>query len=127
MATTNWVRLSEELDRVGLHRSPEFLRRYPDPLDWVHGESPDMKSPEPPPQEHAPTHKPTCTDTRDEYANRLCEAKDVLQLKGHETADIVCRKCGSKDVAYNPVQTRSADEPMTIFITCRTNGCSTRI
>jgi DNA-directed RNA polymerase subunit M/transcription elongation factor TFIIS len=29
-----------------------------------------------------------------------------------------CRKCGSKECSYYEVQTRSADEPMTQFITC---------
>jgi DNA-directed RNA polymerase subunit M/transcription elongation factor TFIIS len=29
-----------------------------------------------------------------------------------------CRKCGSRETSYYEVQTRSADEPMTSFITC---------
>ena len=29
-----------------------------------------------------------------------------------------CRKCGSKSTSYYEVQTRSADEPMTQFVTC---------
>jgi DNA-directed RNA polymerase subunit M/transcription elongation factor TFIIS len=29
-----------------------------------------------------------------------------------------CRKCGSKETSYYEVQTRSADEPMTQFVTC---------
>ncbi len=29
-----------------------------------------------------------------------------------------CRKCGSRETSYYEVQTRSADEPMTHFITC---------
>ncbi len=35
-----------------------------------------------------------------------------------------CRKCGSRDCSYYEVQTRSADEPMTQFITCL--KCNTR-
>jgi len=35
-----------------------------------------------------------------------------------------CRKCGSRETSYYEVQTRSADEPMTQFITCLT--CSNR-
>ena len=31
-----------------------------------------------------------------------------------------CRKCGSKKTTYYSLQTRSADEPMTNFITCVT-------
>ena len=35
-----------------------------------------------------------------------------------------CHKCGSRDTSYYEVQTRSADEPMTQFITCL--SCSNR-
>jgi DNA-directed RNA polymerase subunit M/transcription elongation factor TFIIS len=37
-----------------------------------------------------------------------------------EVADGIfeCRKCGSKKTTYYSLQTRSADEPMTNFITC---------
>ena len=35
-----------------------------------------------------------------------------------------CRKCGSRETSYYEVQTRSADEPMTQFITCLT--CNNR-
>ena len=33
-----------------------------------------------------------------------------------------CRKCGSRSTSYYEVQTRSADEPMTQFITCLNCG-----
>lgn len=33
-----------------------------------------------------------------------------------------CRKCGSKNVSYYQLQTRSADEPMTNFCTCQSCG-----
>ena len=35
-----------------------------------------------------------------------------------------CRKCQSRETSYYEVQTRSADEPMTHFITCL--KCSNR-
>lgn len=35
-----------------------------------------------------------------------------------------CRKCGSTNLTTNQVQTRGADEPMTVFVQCDT--CSTR-
>ena len=34
-----------------------------------------------------------------------------------------CRKCGSRETSYYEVQTRSADEPMTQFITCLKCQC----
>lgn len=34
------------------------------------------------------------------------------------TDDFVCRKCKSRKCSYYQLQTRSADEPMTTFVTC---------
>ena len=34
-----------------------------------------------------------------------------------------CRKCKSKKCTYYAMQTRSCDEPMTIFVTCLSCGC----
>ena len=34
------------------------------------------------------------------------------------TDQFKCRKCFSRSCSYYEVQTRSADEPMTIFVTC---------
>lgn len=34
------------------------------------------------------------------------------------SSNYICRKCKSKETSYYEVQTRSADEPMTQFITC---------
>jgi DNA-directed RNA polymerase subunit M/transcription elongation factor TFIIS len=63
-------------------------------------------------------------------------SKDVVNLKpsdispdkwkpqvfeeGDEVAEGIfrCKKCGSRKTTYYSVQTRSADEPMTNFITC---------
>lgn len=39
------------------------------------------------------------------------------------TDQFKCRKCGSRSCSYYEVQTRSADEPMTQFITCLDCGC----
>ena len=47
--------------------------------------------------------------------------KDKLkyELKPEAMTDAFkCRKCGSRSTSYYEVQTRSADEPMTQFITC---------
>ena len=34
------------------------------------------------------------------------------------TDNYTCRKCKSKECSYYQLQTRSADEPMTTFVTC---------
>lgn len=39
------------------------------------------------------------------------------------TDTFTCRKCRSKKCTYYQMQTRSADEPMTIFVTCIDCGC----
>jgi len=38
------------------------------------------------------------------------------------TDNFTCRKCKSKKCSYYQLQTRSADEPMTTFVTCITCG-----
>ncbi len=38
------------------------------------------------------------------------------------TDNFECRKCGSKRCSYYQLQTRSADEPMTTFVTCISCG-----
>ena len=38
------------------------------------------------------------------------------------SSEFTCRKCQSKDCTYYQMQTRSADEPMTTFITCENCG-----
>lgn len=38
------------------------------------------------------------------------------------SSEFTCRKCKSKDCSYYQMQTRSADEPMTTFITCENCG-----
>ena len=55
-----------------------------------------------------------------ELLSRLAE-KDKLkyELKPEAMTDMFkCRKCGSRSCSYYEFQTRSADEPMTQFITC---------
>ena len=55
---------------------------------------------------------------------------DIIQIKSKRdkikyevkpesmSTNYVCRKCKSKETSYYEIQTRSADEPMTQFITC---------
>ena len=55
-----------------------------------------------------------------ELLSKLAE-KDKLRysLKPEAMTDMFkCRKCGSRSCSYYEFQTRSADEPMTQFITC---------
>lgn len=46
--------------------------------------------------------------------------KETEEINEEEIQDGIfqCRKCGSKKTTYYSLQTRSADEPMTNFITC---------
>jgi len=45
--------------------------------------------------------------------------KNKFEQKVEASTDtFTCRKCRSKECTYFQMQTRSADEPMTIFVTC---------
>lgn len=50
--------------------------------------------------------------------------KVKYELKPEAMTDqFKCKKCGSRSTSYYEVQTRSADEPMTQFITCLNCNC----
>lgn len=48
----------------------------------------------------------------------LDENKNDIEEENIEEGIFQCKKCGSKKTTYYSLQTRSADEPMTNFITC---------
>lgn len=61
--------------------------------------------------------------------DKLIAEKNKRDEKKYErtkkvSSEFTCRKCKSKDCTYYQMQTRSADEPMTTFITC--NNCGNR-
>lgn len=55
---------------------------------------------------------------------KLIEDKTIRDKTKYETKleastdNFTCRKCKSKECSYYQLQTRSADEPMTTFVTC---------
>ena len=55
---------------------------------------------------------------------KLIEDKTIRDKNKYETKleastdNFTCRKCKSKECSYYQLQTRSADEPMTTFVTC---------
>lgn len=59
----------------------------------------------------------------DAYINMLKEKQDAIERTQAESL-IQCRKCSSSSLNFVQVQTRSADEPMTCFLTC--NACGNR-
>ena len=43
----------------------------------------------------------------------------LYEMKPESMTDVfLCRKCKKRECSYYEVQTRSADEPMTVFVTC---------
>ena len=50
------------------------------------------------------------------------EQKILEGNKSRATDQFKCKKCGKRESTYYEMQTRSADEPMTIFITCLNCG-----
>jgi transcription elongation factor S-II len=45
-----------------------------------------------------------------------------IGLDPNKGGEITCRKCGGNKTTFYPMQTRSSDEPMTLFVTCLTCG-----
>jgi transcription elongation factor S-II len=65
------------------------------------------------------------------YPEKWFELKDKLLqreqkiLEGNKsraTDQFKCRRCGKRECTYYELQTRSADEPMTCFISCLNCG-----
>jgi len=61
---------------------------------------------------------------REAFIKEGIDASRLAQVEGTKTSDLKCGKCGKRDVTYNQLQTRSADEPMTTFCMC--NACGNR-
>lgn len=63
-----------------------------------------------------------------ESADAMALVKELEELEPADIASfksaIACNKCKSDDITYLFQQTRSADEPMTIFCTCK--RCNSR-
>lgn len=65
------------------------------------------------------------------YAKALfAKQKKELEMEANKAKDqeyegiFTCRKCKSKKTTYYQLQTRSADEPMTVYVECK--NCSNR-
>jgi DNA-directed RNA polymerase subunit M/transcription elongation factor TFIIS len=54
------------------------------------------------------------------FPEEWCEFEEnsTLNVEDVEDGVFTCHSCGSKKTSYYSLQTRSADEPMTNFITC---------
>ena len=69
------------------------------------------------PQEQFPEHWKSLIDEKEKIEKVLYE-KD----SGGATDQFKCGKCKKRQCTYYELQTRSADEPMTLFITCLNCG-----
>jgi transcription elongation factor S-II len=59
-----------------------------------------------------------------DYIHRR-QQREKRQLEGNKsmaTDQFLCTRCHKRECTYYEMQTRSADEPMTIFITCMNCG-----
>lgn len=50
--------------------------------------------------------------------------KNIYDVQQKINSDFKCKRCKSNNCSYYQLQTRSADEPMTTFVTC--HSCSNR-
>ena len=60
---------------------------------------------------------------RDQFDKQ--QVREKRQLEGNRsmaTDQFLCTRCWKRECTYYEMQTRSADEPMTIFITCLNCG-----
>jgi len=66
------------------------------------------------------THQEICPEKWEESikAKSIRDKNKFEQNLEAATDTFKCRKCHSKKCTYYQMQTRSADEPMTIFVTC---------
>ena len=66
---------------------------------------------------------PTGPTAQAEYTLKAKElAREEAKMRDEDYEGMFkCRKCGSKKTTYYQMQTRSADEPMTTYVTCQ--GC----
>ncbi|CAK7356763.1 unnamed protein product [Dovyalis caffra] len=58
-----------------------------------------------------------------QHENRILEAKSLMKcvtgtVKKGTTDAFECGRCGKRETTYCQLQTRSADEPMTTYVTC---------
>ena len=70
------------------------------------------------------THQEMYPENWEELADRqlIREQKLLEGDKGSATDKFKCHRCGKRECTYYEMQTRSADEPMTIFISCLNCG-----
>jgi DNA-directed RNA polymerase subunit M/transcription elongation factor TFIIS len=73
------------------------------------------------------THQEMCPEKWEEAIRaKSIRDKNKFEQKIEAMTDrYTCRKCFSKQCSYYAMQTRSADEPMTLYITCL--NCGTRM
>jgi transcription elongation factor S-II len=72
------------------------------------------------------THQELCPDKWSELIEvKTKRDKNKFEINIEAATDtFTCRKCKEKKCTYYTLQTRSSDEPMTIFVQCLV--CSTR-
>ena len=80
-------------------------------------------------EEHLLPNSSIITFQRNREMRRLCFETLLKKLTADLAPDghplLQCRKCGGQ-ADFNPVQIRSADEPMTIFCTCLNPNCKSQ-
>lgn len=70
------------------------------------------------------THQEMCPDQWNELIQKKIKREESKYVNRTEASTDIyqCRKCKSRKCTYYSVQIRSADEPMTVFISCLSCG-----
>lgn len=68
-------------------------------------------------------HRKKDTDVRETLAS-ICKSETTIAAGTSPDQNwITCPRCRGTDVAWRQQQTRSADEPATVFLCCRNSSC----
>ncbi len=77
------------------------------------------------PTPDGPVCKPCGTEGEGQKISQASEGKEITMVDEHEkihalprTDEYQCDECGERDAYYRQEQTRAADEPTTIILTC---------
>lgn len=110
-----YMQISKMIAALQVPRSPQIPGEVSDPLIFLNNldEFPLKGRP----------HEAFLQKDKEE-TDRLSAALSESKQNSGKDGFLKCRRCGSLDVDMDAKQTRSADEPMTVFARC--NGCGTR-
>lgn len=106
-------RVRSRVSNLGDEKNPDFIAMV------LNGSVPAERVAKMSPEEMA---SQKMREKRTEYTKEGIREAQMSVTGGSKTNLLTCGKCKKRDVTYNQMQTRSADEPMTTFCFCNLCG-----